>query len=233
MRAPRAILRHLVRRSGGSPHAVAASAASDGTGAETNAIAASGLFDVSLYLVEGPDIREAGRDPLAHFCRDGWREGRRPNLYFDPLWYRERYLAGSDENPLAHYVRAGEGAGHRPVSYFDPAWYARRYRLPRRTSPLAHYLAHRRSQLFAPNPLFDLTFYLDRYGSEIGPNRDAFAHLLRCGAERDLDPSAEFDAGAYRAAAMRGPPPAALTPWAAADLRVPLVHHLDAQLRRP
>lgn len=196
-------------------------------------IAASGLFDASLYLVEAPDVREAGLDPLDHFCRDGWREGRRPNLYFDPLWYRARYLAGSDENPLAHYVRHGEARGHRPVCYFDPAWYARRYRLPRRASPLAHYLAHRRCQRFAPNPEFDLGYYLEHYGAEIGPNRDAFAHLLCYGAERDLDHSARFDAAAYRRDVMAaGPAPIARTAWAAADLRVPLVHYLDAQERR-
>ena len=45
-------------------------------------IAASGLFDVSYYLINGVDVAAAGADPVAHFCQHGWREGRRPNLYF-------------------------------------------------------------------------------------------------------------------------------------------------------
>ncbi|MGW5960238.1 hypothetical protein [Methylorubrum thiocyanatum] len=199
---------------------------------ERRLIAGSGLFDETLYLYEAPDVMREEAEPIEHFCRFGWREGRRPNLYFDPSWYRTRHVLGPDVNPLAHYIRTGEADGYRPVSYFDPAWYAHAYRLPRETSPLAHYLTHRRSQLFAPNPHFDLAFYLGRYGAEIGPNRDPFAHLLRCGGGRDLDPSPTFDTAAYRRARMTGNPAPAETPWGAADLRVPLVHAIDAQYRR-
>ncbi|MFD0935805.1 hypothetical protein ACFQ12_11520, partial [Methylobacterium trifolii] len=170
-------------------------------------IAGSGLFDESVYLVEGPDVREAGADALEHFCRYGWREGRRPNLYFDPAWYREVYgRAGeADENPLVHYLRAGEVLGCRPVPYFDPAWYRRTYGLGPGTGALAHFLAHRRGQGVSPNPLFDPAFYLARHGAEIGANRDPFMHLIRCGATRDLDPSSAFDSAAYRAASMPAP----------------------------
>lgn len=195
-------------------------------------IAASSLFDATLYLVEAPDIREAGYTGIDHFCLYGEREGRRPNLYFDPLWYRERHGIEPGENALAHYVRTGEAAGLAPICYFDPAWYARTYRLPRGASALAHYLAHRRSQRYAPNPHFDPAFYLGRYGAQVGPNRDPFTHLLRCGATRDLDPSAGFDSAAYRRdVMMQSPAPVARTAWAAADLRVPLVHYLDARQR--
>jgi len=199
---------------------------------ERRLIAGSGLFDESLYLFEAPDVMREEAEPIEHFCRFGWREGRRPNLYFDPLWYRDRYLEGADRNPLVHYLTIGESAGCRPVCYFDPHWYARTYRLPSRANALAHYLAHRRSQRFAPNPDFDLAFYLDRYGVEIGPNRDPFAHHLRFGAARDIDPSPHFDAGHYRKSTMTDRTPEMRTPWAAADLRVPLVHYLDTQYRR-
>ena len=30
-------------------------------------------------------------DPLLHFYRFGWREGRKPNRYFDPAWYLQNY----------------------------------------------------------------------------------------------------------------------------------------------
>ena len=62
------------------------------------------------------------------------------------------------------------------------------------------------------------------------PNRDPFAHLVRCGAVRDLDPSPQFDSRAYRAANM-GAPSAAPQSLAMHEMLVPLVHHLDALAR--
>lgn len=192
-------------------------------------IARSGLFDASYYLINGADVLAAGADPLQHFCEHGWRENRRPNLYFDSGWYRARY-GDAMVNPLLHYIRCGESEGCRPIPFFDPRWYARTYRLPRGASPLAHYLAHRRSQRFAPSPMFDVAFYLARHGAEIGPNRDPFMHLLRHGAAgRDLDPSASFDSAGYRRVAMVGD----TRRWTGLiqhEMRVPLVHHLDAEM---
>ena len=189
-------------------------------------MAASGLFDASYYLINGGDVAAAGADPLRHFCAHGWREGRRPNLYFDPAWYRETYLGGRAENPLVHYIARGERAGCRPIPLFDPAWYRSAYKLARKTSPLAHYLAQRRTQKFAPNPMFNLPFYLDRHGTEIGANRDPFMHHVRNGAAlRDLDPSATFDAAAYRRETMAGD----ARTWVGLtshEMRVPLVHFL-------
>jgi hypothetical protein len=194
-------------------------------------IGASGLLDLSYYLIQQPDVHKAGVDPVHHFCDHGWREGRRPNPCFDPTWYRELYLARApDVNPLLHYIRRGEAAGCQPIAYFDPAWYRRAYAVPRDVSALAHYLINRRSQRFAPNPHFDIIFYLERYGAGIGPNRDPFAHLVRCGATQDLDPSPKFDSRAYRATSMPGAPPAA-TDLATYERQVPLIHFLDASAR--
>lgn len=198
------------------------------TSPEHALIARSGLFDINHYLIEAPDVAADGCDPLVHFCQFGAAEGRRPNLYFDPVWYADLYLRGRTEtwNPLCHYIQVGERAGLRPVSYFEPSWYARTYGLRRGASALGHYLLHRRSQAYAPNSLFDLRYYLDRYGGEIGPNRDAFAHLLRCGAGRDLDPSPTFSSRAYR---ERHRLQALSRPASVADHEacIPLVHCLD------
>lgn len=173
--------------------------------ADRATMAASGLFDLNHYLIANPDVREAARDPYLHFHEHGWREGRRPNPYFDPLWYRSHYLADrSATNPLAHYASVGENKGFRPSPLFDPTWYRATYGVAGEQLALAHFLAHRRSQRVAPNPHFDLAFYLARHGDEMGPNRDPFAHFLRWGALRELDPSATFDAAAYRRNAMTG-----------------------------
>lgn len=205
---------------------------------ERRLIAGSGLFDVSYYLMNGADVEAAvgaGADPVQHFCLHGWRENRRPNLFLDPGWYRSRYgdVLAAEENPLAHFIRSGERAGCRPVPFFDPAWYRSAYRIGRRASPLAHYLRHRRTQQVAPNPHFDLAFYLARYGAEIGPNRDPFMHHLRNGAAgRDLDPSPGFDAARYRREAMAGDA-RVWTGLIAHEMRVPLVHYLDASCPLP
>ena len=187
-------------------------------------IALSGLFDSNYYLIANPDVREVGRDAIFHFHAHGWREGRRPNPYFDPLWYAARYLsAGSAENPLAHYARSGEPNGFRPSCLFDPAWYRVAYNIASDQLALAHYLEHRRSQSVAPNPNFDITFYLSRHGADIGPNRDPFMHLMRWGATLDLDPSATFDSATYREREMAD----------GDGTQVPFVHYLEASMREP
>jgi hypothetical protein len=53
---------------------------------------ASGLFDTEYYLCTSQDVAEPGLDALRHYYETGWRQGRRPNLYFDPAWYIETYL---------------------------------------------------------------------------------------------------------------------------------------------
>ena len=52
-------------------------------------VAASGLIDPNYYLINGTDVHEAQLDPAEHFCRYGWREGRKPNIYFDTRWYQQ------------------------------------------------------------------------------------------------------------------------------------------------
>lgn len=173
-------------------------------------IAASGLFDTDFYLANYPDVRHSGQDALLHFVTFGWQEGRRPNPYFDPAWYCRHYLADDHShtiNPLAHYLTFGEGRAFRPILYFETEWYRRIYKLTEHQSPLWHFLHHRRTQRFSPLSYFDVTYYMDCYGQDVGLNRDPFAHFLRVGIYRDLNPSPAFDLARYRAVAMPPPPP--------------------------
>ncbi|WP_197706475.1 class I SAM-dependent methyltransferase [Pseudodesulfovibrio profundus] len=43
----------------------------------------SGLFDREYYLQNNSDVRSSKQDPLHHFVKNGWYEGRRPNANFD------------------------------------------------------------------------------------------------------------------------------------------------------
>ncbi|MCB8879779.1 hypothetical protein ACELLULO517_06000 [Acidisoma cellulosilytica] len=202
-------------------------------------IEASGLFDVDFYLASYPDVRGDGQDPLTHFLDFGWREGRRPNAYFDPTWYCGQYLnrtTGIEINPLVHYALHGEERAFRPIIYFETEWYRRTYRLSGTTSPLLHYLRHRRSQRFSPISYFDVDFYMRQRGQAVGPNRDPFAHFLRVGLYYDIDPSPAFNTAQYRAAMMPELIPAANPQPGAAFLEKmrrekfnPLIHFLLRQ----
>ncbi|MDD2878426.1 MAG: hypothetical protein PHT60_14470 [Acidiphilium sp.] len=224
-----------------APDTGAADIASD-TIAEIELITASELLDVNYYLINYPGVRECDLSPAEHFCRYGWREGRRPNPYFDPAWYLKTYFLIPDDsvNPLVHYIKFGEAAGYKPIIYFDPEWYREKYRINTDGHLLAHFLKNRRRQKYSPISFFDVEWYLERHRAEIGANRDPFAHYLRVGISKDIDPGPDFDAKRYRLTAMgqTAPPP---NPIAGAEIHEklnreifnPLVHYLLKKARAP
>ncbi|MBN8871966.1 MAG: hypothetical protein J0H67_03940 [Rhodospirillales bacterium] len=187
----------------------------------------SGLLDVNYYLINGSDVHAADVDPCNHFCRFGWQEGRRPNIYFDPLWYTRTNpdVARLRINPLVHYIVVGEAADRRPVPYFEPIWYRTAHGVPDGELALAHFLTHRRRQQVSPNHLFDVRWYVAQHTEDLGPNRDAFAHYLQAGTFRDVDPSPGFDAGAYRRTHL-GRPSRGFRRVMTPDEHNPLVHAL-------
>jgi hypothetical protein len=199
---------------------------------EPTIIAEAGLFDPNYYLINGTDVHEAALDPVQHFCRFGWREGRKPNLYFDTNWYLRTNpeVARMRINPLVHYILKGEPAGRRPIVYFDPSWYRQHNGLGAEQGALGHYLFHRRTQMVSPNPLFDATWYIGRVGAELGPGRDPFAHYLQAGMLADLDPSPQFNAAQYRRRHL-GRPSRRFRHLMRPDRHNPLVHYLHAHYR--
>ena len=91
-------------------------------------------FDVAFYHAANPDIADAGVDPLDHFLRSGWREGRDPSRRFSVADYLELNpdVAASGINPFQHYVLAGRDEG-RPARH-DLGF---RHRVISRLIPLA------------------------------------------------------------------------------------------------
>jgi len=177
-------------------------------------------------------VHEAQLDPTEHFCRHGWRENRRPNIYFDIQWYQQTNapVGRLKINPLVHYILEGEAAGRRPVPYFDPPWYRETYSVPRDQLALAHFLAHRRSQAYSPTPLFDVAWYVSRHADEVAGNRDPSAHFLQAGTYRDIDPSPQFSAAEYRRRHL-GRPTRRFQQLMHPDRDNPLVHHLRTGYR--
>ncbi len=192
----------------------------------------SGLVDPNYYLINGADVHEAQLDPVEHFCRYGWREGRKPNIYFDTHWYLQTnpLVERLKIDPVVHYVLEGEMADRRPVPYFDPLWYRETYAIPSGELALAHFLTHRRSQAFSPTPLFDVAWYIEQHAEEVAGNRDPFAHFLQAGTYRDIDPSPDFNAAAYRKRHL-GRPSRQFRQLMHPDRDNPLVHYLRAAYR--
>src|SRR5690606_8825934 len=105
----------------------------------------SALFDPDFYLDRYPDVRAAGVDPLQHFVEHGAREGRWPNPWFDPAWYRANHQRGDDDaNPLLHYAHAPGRATSRTSEWFDGGYYRKRHpdAAASDATPLEHFLRH-------------------------------------------------------------------------------------------
>ena len=81
--------------------------------------AAQHYFDATFYLSANPDVQTAGSDPLEHFLRTGWQEGRSPGPGFDAAYYIATYpdIRAAGISPLLHYLQRGrlEGRDSRPI----------------------------------------------------------------------------------------------------------------------
>lgn len=77
------------------------------------------LVDPAYYVQTSGHLMREGEEPVAHFCRIGWRLLRKPRPGFDVWWYWVNHLDPSSEdvNPLVHYALVGRDAdlSTRPV----------------------------------------------------------------------------------------------------------------------
>jgi SAM-dependent methyltransferase/TolA-binding protein len=80
-------------------------------------IAKSGLFEAAWYLIQNPDVAEAGTEPVSHYLDHGASEGRDPSPLFNTRWYLEQYadVRAAGMNPLVHYLRFGRAEGRKPA----------------------------------------------------------------------------------------------------------------------
>ncbi len=66
----------------------------------------SGLFDSNYYLSSNPDVLSAGINPLHHYVTYGWKEGRKPNTWFDTslVAVLNKTFQKLNKNPLSSYI---------------------------------------------------------------------------------------------------------------------------------
>jgi len=83
----------------------------------------SGLFDDHYYLKTYHDCRRSDVDPILHYLKFGYKEGRNPSAQFDNNYYLESNpdVRALQINPLIHYIRFGKKEGRliRPQSLTD------------------------------------------------------------------------------------------------------------------
>ena len=112
-------------------------------------------FDAEWYKRVHKDVAVSGMDPLRHFVRYGFREGRAPNA------------AASDRRAAAMNATAMRGLPFLPAGLriwwrmmqlrrsgiFDAGWYNRTYHdvAASGMNPLRHYVCHGAAEGRAPN----------------------------------------------------------------------------------
>ena len=70
----------------------------------------SGLFDRAYYLRNNLDVAKECKDPLWHYIRCGWKEGRDPNPKFRIREYIKKYpdALKTGVNPFIHYMKTSK-----------------------------------------------------------------------------------------------------------------------------
>ena len=114
-------------------------------------LAEAGLFSAAWYRAYYSDMRSHG-DPMMHFVIHGESEGRQPNPYFDPAWYRSKWMNGSQSSPIFHYLDNGRYAGLDTSPFFSPERYfelSRQWIKPS-DDALAHFLRNGASWIGEP-----------------------------------------------------------------------------------
>lgn len=145
------------------------------------------LFDENHYLNAYLDVAEAFIDPFGHYCDIGWKEGRKPNPYFDGAWYLEQNpdVVLADMMPLLHYVRHGDREGRQPIPVFEPAWYRATYAVSHEQLALRHFLRHRCQGTVLPSPLCYAARHAEPFSTVAAGSRDPFIEFasVRGGAQ--------------------------------------------------
>jgi len=138
----------------------------------------SGYFDSDWYLLEYPDVRREGLEPLRHFLEHGDREGRSPGLQFDSHAYTVQHpeVRISGLGPFEHFLRVGRAAGYRPPPFASD--YIKKCKLR---------AAVQRSGFF------DADWYHNRYPDIRRNENDALTHFAFFGLLEGRDPGPNFN----------------------------------------
>ena len=155
------------------------------------------FFDPEWYSETYPDVLANGEEPLNHFLKVGWAEGRMPHPLFDTEWYLRRYpdVENSGVNPLEHYLTVGWREKRQPHAWFDTEWYLETNAdvAEAGVEPLGHYLSTGELKGRQPHPLFDPRWYAATQCNDPYPLK----HFVTNGCKNGLSPHPLFDVNWY------------------------------------
>ncbi len=174
-------------------------------------------FDADFYLDRYPDIAglsgDSGFDPVAHYLREGWQEGRDPSPAFSTRFYLEANpdVAEAGINPFWHYLVDGRAEGRAPLppapeldtldpeqlveieamrGDFDALYYCRTYPEAVRDGrdPMIHYALEGWRVGHDPSPTFSTAFYLEANTDVAEAGVNPFWHYLVDGRAEGRQP---------------------------------------------
>ena len=75
-----------------------------------NLIKKSGLFDIDYYFSQNEDLKKIKIDPIKHYLKIGWKEGRNPSANFNTNAYLSKRFDVKFAKicPLVHYIMFGK-----------------------------------------------------------------------------------------------------------------------------
>lgn len=117
----------------------------------------SELFDEKYYLEKNIDVKEAGIDPVEHYCKYGWKEKRNPSALFNTELYLENNKDVRDAgiNPLYHYIIFGKKEG-RSLSGNDR-------KMTYKRDKTIVFVGHEAEQTGAPIILLDIIKWFNKF----------------------------------------------------------------------
>lgn len=176
-------------------------------------VTSSGLFDVNFYCEQGPDVVAAGIEPIVHYLEHGESEGRRPNPWFDPHFYRVRYMSVAiDRSALVDYIEVGSRLLRDPSQEFSSwhYWKENRQGAQGDVEVLHWHLhtgRHHGHKVWAvpdsdPETIinsgaFDTVDYRRQQGGLPENDWDLAVHYLLDGSDQGLQPNRFFDSDYY------------------------------------
>jgi len=156
-------------------------------------IRATKTFDDSYYARRYPELVVQHPDLLEHYILIGERQGRSPNLFFDPVWYRsQKPKVRGDDSLLAHYLTVGDRDGLQPTPGFDPPFVRAALGNEREPALVGFLRARTMGKLVNPSRFFDYGYYYRAYPDIAQARIDGFWHFVNLGADEGRIPAKDF-----------------------------------------
>lgn len=157
----------------------------------------SNFFDKKFYLRENRDARLSKLSAIDHYIKIGMIEDRKPNINFDPVWYRNFYkdIAEADIIPIIHFILYGnvenrfinknEESQYQKIKLsgiFDENFYKTHYddlkEQQKDYNFLLHYIRYGESEGRKPNKKFDPLWYNQKYLNQKGSHVSPLIHFI-------------------------------------------------------